>query len=126
MSRIRRHQRIRAKLKGTATRPRLAVFRSGKYLYAQIIDDTARKTLVAVRDVESKKTKGKAGEDKAGKRPTDVGFTKVARAFSAGERLAKAAMAKKVKQVAFDRGGYAYQGRVKALAEGARAGGLEF
>ncbi|MBI2100232.1 MAG: 50S ribosomal protein L18 [Candidatus Vogelbacteria bacterium] len=117
LTHLRRQKRIRSKISGTADRPRLAVFRSGKYIYAQIIDDQVGQTLVAVRDQE---------KSASGRRAEDVGFIKVARAFEAGERLAKAALAKQIKKVAFDRSGYAYKGRVRALAEGARAGGLEF
>ena len=106
--RIRRHARVRARVRGTAERPRLAVFRSGKHIYAQIIDDVAAQTLVAASDLGGKKAKS------------------VLTAKAVGEALAKAALEKKIKLVAFDRGGYIYAGRVKELAEGARAGGLEF
>lgn len=109
--RIRRHARVRSTLEGSAARPRLAVFRSGKHIYAQVIDDRLGKTLVSASDVP-----GKSG----GK------VTKVLRARTVGETVAKLALAAKIKQVAFDRGGYVYAGRVKSLAEGARAGGLEF
>lgn len=105
---IRRHARVRARVRGTAERPRLAVFRSGKHIYAQIIDDVAARTLVAASDLGGKQAKSL---------PT---------AKSVGEALAKAALAKKIKLVAFDRGGYIYAGRIRELAEGARAGGLEF
>jgi len=106
--RIRRHKRIRAKITGTKTMPRLSVFKSNKYLYAQIIDDVAGKTLAAFSDKEAK------------------GKTKTERAREAGRVLAKDALAKKISQVAFDRGGFTFTGRVKALAEGAREGGLVF
>lgn len=103
--RARRHARVRARVRGTATRPRLAVFRSGKHIYAQIIDDVVGQTLVAASDLRGKT----AIEAKA-----------------VGELIAKAASAKKIKAVAFDRGGYIYAGRVRQVAEGARAGGLIF
>lgn len=106
--RSRRHARVRARVIGTLARPRLAVFRSGKHIYAQLIDDRAQHTLAAANDL-GVKVKGK-----------------LARAGKVGESIAKVAVAKKVKQVAFDRGGYRYTGRVRAVAEGARAGGLEF
>lgn len=106
--RIRRHRRIRAKVAGTAERPRLAIFKSLSYINAQIIDDTKGITLVAVSD---KSEKGK---------------TKTERARVAGATLAKVAKEKGVTAVVFDRGGFIYTGRVEALAEGARAGGLIF
>lgn len=118
--RQRRHGRVRAKLTGTAARPRLSVFRSNNHIYAQLIDDQNKRTLVAATDRETSET------EKGGKRPTDVGFTKVPHAFLVGQLLAKKALEAKIKTVAFDRGGYAYAGRVKALADGAREGGLEF
>lgn len=106
--RIRRHRRIRAKVSGTAERPRLALFKSLNYVQAQIIDDMKKVTLVAITD---KGVKGK---------------TKTERARTAGEMLAKAAQEKGVTAVVFDRGGFIYTGRVQAFAEGARAGGLTF
>ncbi|HAT68157.1 MAG: 50S ribosomal protein L18 [Candidatus Yonathbacteria bacterium RIFOXYC2_FULL_47_9] len=106
--RIRRHRRIRAKVIGTAERPRLAVFKSNVYIYAQLIDDTKGVTLAASSDMGLK------------------GKTKTERSKLAGEALAKAAKIKGVTQVTFDRGGFIYTGRVRALAEGAREGGLEF
>ncbi|OJI08204.1 MAG: 50S ribosomal protein L18 [Candidatus Vogelbacteria bacterium CG22_combo_CG10-13_8_21_14_all_37_9] len=114
--RLRRHRRIRMKITGTSKRPRLAVFRSNRFIYAQLIDDVKRQTLASTDDktlVEKKAIK-------------DQAFAKVNRANLAGQALAKLALAKKIKQVTFDRGGYRFTGRVKALAEGARAGGLEF
>ncbi len=106
--RKRRHKKIRAKIKGTKDCPRLCVFRSLKYIYAQIIDDEEGKTLVSVSDKDIK-----------GKNKTET-------AFKAGEELAKEALKKKIKKVVFDRGGYRYFGRVKSLGEGARKGGLKF
>jgi large subunit ribosomal protein L18 len=104
------------KIVGTSERPRLAVFRSNRFIYGQIIDDSKGQTLVAGNDkalVEKKAVK-------------DQAFAKVNRSKVSGEALAKAAKAKGIKQVVFDRGGYRFTGRVKAFAEGARAGGLEF
>jgi len=109
--RYRRHKRVRAKVFGTARVPRLCVFRSAKHIYAQLIDDEKSKTLVSVRDRELRKKKGQ---------------TKMEKAKEVGKLIAKKALAKKIEKVVFDRGGYTYHGRVKALAEGAREGGLKF
>lgn len=106
--RTRRHKRIRAKVTGTADRPRLSVFKSNKYIYAQIIDDNKKQTLVSA---SSSKMEANGLVEKAKK---------------VGAELAKAAQKKKIKQVVFDRGGYIFIGKIKALADGARAGGLEF
>jgi large subunit ribosomal protein L18 len=106
--RARRHNRIRAKVSGTSLRPRLTVFKSNSYIYAQIIDDTKGITLSAVSDMGMK------------------GKTKTARAKLAGEALAKSAKTKGLSAVVFDRGGFIYTGRVRAFAEGAREGGLVF
>ena len=106
--RNRRHKKVRTKVSGNATRPRLSVFRSNRYIYAQIIDDQEKRTLVASSDV--KMSEG----------------TKAERAFSVGKEIAKLAKEKGIDSVTFDRGGYLYTGRVKALAEGAREGGLNF
>ena len=106
--RTRRHNRIRAKVKGTNEMPRLNVFKSNTALYAQIIDDIAGKTLVSL---SSNEVKGKVGLDKA---------------KQVGVEIAKLAGTKKIKKVVFDRGGYIYTGKIKALAEGAREGGLIF
>ena len=112
--RIRRKKSIRKKISGTAERPRLAVFRSPKHIYAQIVDDTTGKTLVSVSTL-SKELKGKLKST-----------GNVDAAAKVGELLSKAAKAKKVAQVSFDRNGFLYHGRVKALAEAAREGGLDF
>lgn len=106
--RIGRHKRIRAKVEGTAARPRLAVFRSNRYLYAQLIDDATATTLAAV---DSRTVKGET--------PTES-------ATSVGTEIATKAKAAGITEVVFDRGGFRYQGRVAALADGARAGGLKF
>jgi large subunit ribosomal protein L18 len=108
----RRAHRTRNKVRGTSERPRLSVFRSSKHIYAQLIDDMTGVTLAAAG------TTGKAGGGKYGgnvKAATDV-----------GTKLAAAAKAKGITQVAFDRGHYRYHGRVKALADAARKGGLQF
>lgn len=107
--RIIRHHRVRTRVSGTAERPRLSVFRSNQHIYAQIIDDTLGKTLVAASSLEVKE-RGKKSE--------------VAKAV--GRIVAQKAVAKHLTRVVFDKGGYKYHGRVKALAEGAREGGLIF
>jgi large subunit ribosomal protein L18 len=117
-ARCRRHKRIRAKVAGTAGRPRLCVFRSLKHFRAQLIDDDAGKTLVAASDQELDMKKiGKGEGDRKGK---------TAVAYAVGKKLAEKAKAAKISSVVFDRGGFAYKGRVAAFADGAREGGLEF
>lgn len=112
--RVARHQRVRRKLSGTAECPRLAVFKSSKHTYAQVIDDTAGHTLAAVSTV----SKGVRDELK--------GMKPLAAAEKLGAAIAEQAKSKGIAKVVFDRGGFPYRGRVKALAEAARAGGLEF
>ena len=109
--RIRRHKRVRGKISGTPVRPRLNVFRSGTNIYAQLIDDVAGVTLVSASSME----KGFSFEGT----PTET-------ANQVGKNVADRAKAKGIDVVVFDRGGYVYHGRVKALAEGAREGGLQF
>ena len=109
--RSRIHKRIRRKLQGTAERPRLAVFRSVAHIYAQIIDDSQGRTVVSASSVE------KASKTNGGN---------VAAAKQIGKTIARRAQEKGIKQVVFDRGGYQYHGRVKALADAAREAGLEF
>jgi large subunit ribosomal protein L18 len=110
--RYRRHLRLRKAISGTQDRPRLVVFRSLKYTYAQIVDDIRGHTLVGLSDKSEQVDKTKDG--------------KVGRAHVVGELLAKKARALGITRVVFDRGGYPFHGRVKAVAEGARKGGLEF
>ncbi len=108
--------RTRKKIKRFSDRLRLSVFRSNEYIYAQIIDDKQGKTLIAVDPKEiTKSIKVEKGESK-----------KIKEAYLLGEILAKKALVKKIKQVVFDKGNYKYHGRIKALAEGARKGGLKF
>ena len=109
--RIKRHKRVRAKISGTAERPRLSVFRSESNIYAQIIDDVAGNTLVAASSVE-KGFEGNGGNIEAAKK--------------VGAMVAERALQKGIEEVVFDRGGYVYHGRVAALAEGAREGDLKF
>lgn len=111
-SREKRHLRIRQTLKGTAEKPRLSVFRSNSQIYAQIIDDVAGKTLCSASSLD-KELNLKNGSN-------------VAAATEVGTLIAKRALALKIESVVFDRGGYIYHGRVKALAEAARAAGLKF
>ncbi|MEK7503174.1 MAG: 50S ribosomal protein L18 [Patescibacteria group bacterium] len=99
VSRTQRHKRIRSKVVGTADRPRLSVFRSNKYVFLQLIDDSKGKTLASVRSDS---------------------------AFDAGKTLAEMAKKKNIKEIVFDRGGYVYGGRIKQVADGAREGGLKF
>lgn len=113
--RVRRIARVRAKVAGTAARPRLAVFRSAKHFSVQLIDDSIGKTLVAASDRE---VKGKA---EAGARKG-----KIAAAFAVGLRVAEKAKEKGISTAVFDRRSYQYHGRVAAAAEGAREGGLKF
>jgi len=117
--RHRKHKRVRAKIFGTAKRPRFCAFRSANHIYAQLINDENGKTLFSVSDLNlpSKKTSEKNKKDLKGK---------MLRAYEIGRLIAKKATENKIKEVVFDRGGYKYHGRVKALAEGAREGGLKF
>ncbi len=110
-----RHLRVRARVAGTATTPRLSVFRGNKQLVAQLIDDEVSKTLCAATTAELKPAAAAEGKS-----------TKVSAAYRVGELIAERAKAKGVTKVIFDRGGYRYHGRVAAVAEGARAGGLQF
>lgn len=116
--RLRRKKRVRKKVFGTPERPRLSVYRSVKHIYAQIIDDTRGHTLVAASSLTPEIRERWEELKKEG------GKTAVARAV--GELLGKRALEAGIKKVVFDRGGFKYHGRVKALAEGARAAGLEF
>ena len=113
--RKRRHVRVRAKVSGTPQRPRLNVFRSSAHIYAQVIDDTRGHTVVAASDLEA------AVKDRAGD-----GATKSARAKVVGQVVAERAKEAGVDAVVFDRGGFLYHGRVRAVADGAREGGLIF
>ena len=106
VARIRRHRRVRKRIFGTAERPRLAVFRSNKHIYAQLIDDRAARTLAAASDGEAQ------------------GGDKTERAKATGKLLAERAKQAGIEQAVFDRGGRLYHGRVAALADGAREGGL--
>ena len=107
--RLRRHKRVKAKMHGTSKKPRLCVFKSHQYIYVQLIDDDKAKTIAAANDQQLKSKKIKTDKAK-----------------EVGKLIAKKALEKKIEKVVFDRGGYKYHGRVKAVAEGAREGGLKF
>jgi len=113
-ARKRRHYRMRRNLSGTAERPRLNIYRSLEHIYAQVIDDVAGVTLASASTVDKKLSSDMTGKDKT-EQAKMVGMAVAERAKAAG-----------VEQVVFDRGGFLYHGRVKALAEGAREGGLDF
>ena len=110
-SRLNRHRRVRGKVKGTAQRPRLNVFRSTSNIYAQLIDDIQGVTMVSASTLD-KEFSGNGGNKEAAK--------------AIGKMIAERAVKKEITEVVFDRGGYIYHGRVKELAEGAREGGLKF
>ncbi|MEK7596467.1 MAG: 50S ribosomal protein L18 [Patescibacteria group bacterium] len=110
-----RHKRIRAKVRGTAGCPRLSVFRSNKHIFLQLINDEERKTLLGMGDFLKK-----------GKLKSEKKETKTEKARRFGKKIAELALKAGVKKVVFDRGGFLYHGRVKAAAEGAREGGLDF
>ena len=110
-ARLKRHKRVRAKISGTAARPRLCVYRSNAHISAQIIDDVAKVTLVSASTYE-KDFQGNGGNKEA--------------ARAVGKAIAEKAAAKGITEVVFDRGGYLYHGRVSELADGAREGGLKF
>ena len=114
LARARRHQRIRRNLQGTAERPRLNVFRSSEHIYAQVVDDDLGNTLAAASSLDSE-LRGKLD-----------GLNKTQQASRVGQLVAQRALAKGLKQVVFDRGGYKYQGQIKALADASRENGLEF
>ncbi len=114
LARKRRHVRVRAKLSGTATRPRLCVFRSLNHIYAQVVDDSSGHTLVSASSLDAE-----IRDKITGKKKTES-------AELVGSLVAQRTLNKGIKQIAFDRGGYKYHGRVKALAEAARKAGLDF
>jgi len=111
VGRERRHRRVRKHLRGSAARPRLNVFKSNRYIYAQLVDDDAGRTLAAASSLETALRAGSLSVEVAGK---------------VGKSIAERGRAAGIRQVVFDRGGYRFHGRVKALAEAARAEGLEF
>jgi len=137
LKKYKRHQRLRAKIKGTAEVPRLCVFKSANHIYAQLINDEKGRIIISANDLKNnlpkaenlspltkKKLKRKIESEK-GKGET-LKSRKVDIAYKIGKIIAQESLEKKVKKVIFDRGGYKYHGRVKALAEGAREAGLQF
>jgi len=135
--RIKRHRRVRAKVRGTKEIPRLSVFRSNRGLYVQLINDEKGETLVNVSSkevvgeskVQSQKSKVKSQKSKVkskNKQKVETKLTKLEQAREVGKLIAKKALGKKIQKIVFDRGGYKYHGRVKAVAEGAKEGGLVF
>ena len=142
-ARQRRHERVREKVHGTPERPRLCVFRSLSHMYAQVIDDVSGKTLASASSLKielppveeapkaapaeaaEKGGKGEKGEKGKGKKSRPLSM-KMRRSVAVGKAIAAASLAKGIKAVAFDRGGYLYHGRVAALAKAAREAGLEF
>lgn len=124
--RSRVHKRIRQKLRGTAERPRLAVFRSVAHIYAQVIDDAQGKTLVAASSVAKDAKPARAAKGGKTAKTSKTSGGNVAAAMAIGKLVAERAKQKGIAKVVFDRGGYPYHGRIKALAEAARAAGLEF
>ncbi|HHD92054.1 MAG TPA: 50S ribosomal protein L18 [Candidatus Portnoybacteria bacterium] len=115
IARVKRHRRVRKLISGTESMPRLCVFRSNRYVYAQLINDLTGKTIIVASDFDFKKNN----------QPQEK-LTKSAMAQKIGQLLAQRAKEKGIKRVVFDRGGYRYFGRVKSLAEGARKEGLKF
>jgi len=113
-TRYQRHKRVRTHIKGTPNKPRLCVFRSLNHIYAQVIDDTKGHTLVAASSLDPDTRAQMDGKSKSGQ------------AEAVGTAIAKRALSQGITEIAFDRGGYKYHGRVKALAEAARQGGLKF
>jgi len=111
LDREKRHKRVRVKAFGTRKRPRLSVFRSNKYIYTQLIDDTKGNTLCSYSSMKLKDKKGK---------------NKVEDAYLVGKEIGKIAKRKRIKEIVFDRSGYKFHGRIKALADGAREAGLSF
>ncbi len=116
LQRIRRHRRVRNRVVGSALRPRLVVFRSLKNIEGQLVDDDAGRTLLGLSTLAPELRDSQVSDD----------HPRIKRAFAAGKLLAERAKEKGIETVVFDRGGYKYHGRVKAFADGAREGGLEF
>ncbi|NQU78079.1 50S ribosomal protein L18 [Candidatus Falkowbacteria bacterium] len=123
--RNRRRSKVRARVSGVEKRPRLSVYRSLRGIQVQLIDDTSGRTLVSASS-EKLETSNPSTKLGAGKKLDDEKSGKIAKAFAVGELVAKKALDKGIKRVVFDRGGYKYHGRVKAIADGARKGGLKF
>jgi len=112
LNKKRRHTRIRARISGTAERPRVAVFRSNRFIYAQVIDDAAKKTIISSSDIKSKRSR-------------TAKIKKTESATSIGRQLAALMKEKGISEAVFDRGGFKYHGRVRSLADGLREGGIK-
>lgn len=127
--RIRRHSKIKSRVFGTSRVPRLCVFKSAKHIYCQLIDDEKNKVILSANDLEIKKTKiKKTKEEKKEKEEKEEKkemSPKLAVSYEVGKLIAKKAKENKIEKAIFDRGGFAYHGRIMALAEGAREGGLK-
>jgi large subunit ribosomal protein L18 len=123
-SRKKRHRSIRKRIEGSSERPRLAVFRSTRHIYAQVIDDLSQKTLVSTSDVDAQK--GKKEGKKEGEKTDKGAGKKKESAKQVGAAIARKCLEKGIDKVVFDRAGYKYHGRVSALADGAREAGLKF
>jgi len=121
LNRIRRHRRVRAVILGTSERPRVSVFKSNKHLFVQFIDDEKGKTVISSKVVSNKKGKIKGGHGSVLSKGT-----KTEKAAKTGEALAEKAKGVGIKEVVFDRGGFKYHGRIKAVADGLRKGGIKF
>jgi large subunit ribosomal protein L18 len=133
-ARVRRHLRVRKKVSGVTERPRLCVFRSANQIYAQVVDDSQGRTLVAAtsREAEAEQITEAPSAGGEGEAATPVAYRgiesnrRIQQAYKVGHLIARRAKAAGITRVVFDRGGYIYHGRVAALADGARKGGLDF
>lgn len=123
IKRYTRHRRVRSRIFGTSDRPRISVFRSNKNIFAQLVDDEKSNTIVSA---SSSELRNKSSKKDSEKKKIKDSLAKIQLAFSVGKLLAEKALAKKINSAVFDRGGYKYHGSVKAIAEGARKGGLRF
>jgi large subunit ribosomal protein L18 len=122
-----RHKRVRARIAGTASRPRLSIFRSNRNIFVQLIDDDKGITIASAGSKDlSKKPAAKEKTSGARKKERMISAKNIRTALAVGELIAKRALEKKISSVVFDRGGYKYHGVIKAVAEGARKGGLKF
>ena len=131
IKRLKSHRKIGMQIIGTKERPRLSVFRSASHIYAKLIDDNTGKVLLSASDINPVRSKTPKASADASSHRTSNGVkipksTKINRAKEVGKLIAKEAIAKKIEKVVFDRGGFVFHGRIKAVADGAREGGLKF
>ena len=133
LNRIRRHKKVRAKISGTSSKPRIAVFKSNQYIYAQVVDDESGKTILSVSDRPAANVDGalsRGDRSQTGQVSTKsnvgTGATKSDKALKVGETLAARMKAKGLLEAVFDRGGFKFHGRVKSIADGLRSGGIKF